>query len=148
VIRFVDDHTDGGYLECDWWSAARQLKIRLIDAWLEGKNTVSGSQSLTDILSWFSELDREEIILQVIGGSVEDEFLTLWSDDIYDFLDVDEVIQPEIRKIMIEALEATDNTSSAFHDYDNGPCHFSGSEIYASNPEAVVWRFHMILGTN
>ncbi len=145
VIVFADGFPHGGVLKNEWQWVARALKIRLVGTWLQGKKKVDGPLDLTKLLTWFSRFDRKKIIKKVTEESDCDDPAN-WSEEVYEELGLDGNLDHEIEEIMLEALHNVDKTAEVSHSYEHGPCVFSGSEIYASNPQAVERRFRMVLG--
>ena len=145
VISFADGQLQGGALESEWESITHALKIRLVGAWLEDKKRVDGPSNLTNLLTWFSGFNRKKIIKKVTGKSDCDDPVN-WSEEVYDELELDGNFNDEIQEVMLEVLNTVDETSTTSHSYESGPCVFSGDEIYASNPDAVMRRFQMVLG--
>ncbi len=145
VIVFADGHPHAGVLEHEWADIVRALKLRLVEAWLAGEKKIDGPRDLTKLLRWFTDIDRKKVIKEVTGEPDCND-PTFWSEEVHEKLGLDGNLDQEIEEIMVEALHNVDKTAEVSHSYEHGPCVFSGSEIYASNPQAVVRRFRMVFG--
>lgn len=146
LIAFADGWAHAGILADEWEPVIYELRIRLVDAWLEGKDAVDGPRDLTKLLAWFSDLDREETVREATEKADSDDPAS-WSEEVFDELGF-EGLKQNIEQIMLRALEGLDALTKVSHYYENILCVSQGNEIFASNPKAVERRFRMVLGLN